>query len=102
MKLLQGSDRSRPISGYQTCSIIFVIRVTLLLVCAELKHFAYGFSQESMRRNSGAKTNFPDNETSSEERDITEFISETLNAEKLVELWPEYSCLYVRLNELIY
>ena len=47
--LLQDSDHSRPISGYQTCLIIFVIHVTLLLVCAELKHFAYGFSQESMR-----------------------------------------------------
>ena len=55
VKLLQDCDRSRPISGYQTCLIIFVIRVILLLVCAELKHFAYGFSHESMHRNSGAK-----------------------------------------------
>ena len=31
------------ISGYQTCLIIFVIRLTLLLVCAEMKHFANGF-----------------------------------------------------------
>ena len=85
MKLLQDSDRSRPISGYQTCLIIFVIRVTLLLVCAELKHFAYGFLQESMRGNSDTKTDVPDNETSIGERNMTEFISETLNEEKLVE-----------------
>ena len=84
MKLVQDSDRSRPISGYQTCLIICVIRVTLLLMCAELKHFAYGFSQESMRSSSGAKTDFPDSEPSTRERNMTEFISETLNEEKVV------------------
>ena len=50
--LLQDSDRSRPVPGYQTCLILFVTHVTLLLVCAKLKNCAYGFSQESMRRNS--------------------------------------------------
>ena len=45
-----------------------------------------------------AKTDFPDKETSSEEKP-TEFVSETLNEEKLVELWPEYPCPYdVRLG----
>ena len=34
------------------------------------------------------------------ERDMAEFISETLNEEKLIELWPEYPCLYdVRRND---
>ena len=34
------------------------------------------------------------------ERDMAKFISETLNEEKLIELWPEYLCLYdVRRND---
>ena len=86
VKLLQDSDRSRSISGYLTCLIIFVIRINLLLLCAEQKHFVYGFLQESMRRNISTRTDFLDNEKISEERNMSEFISETLNEEKLADL----------------
>ena len=32
---------------------------------------------------------------------MTEFIGETVDEEKLVELWPKYPWFYVRLNEFI-
>ena len=47
VKLLQDSDRSRPVPGYQTCLILFVAHVTLLLVCAKLRHLLMAFRKRA-------------------------------------------------------